>query len=99
SLRERQGLGGRRLRQEHRELVAAQPGHGVDRPRVPREDATDVPGGAGPRLVSERVVDRLETVDVYAEDGRSVLVAAAPLRFFRDPFAETPTIQQPGQGV
>ncbi len=65
-------------RQQHGELVASQ---ARDRRRVARDDVTDAAGDLTQQRiahgVSERVVDRLEAVEIEAEDRRAFTVETA----------------------
>ena len=53
-----------RARQQHRELVAAQPRHGVDLAQRPLQPRTDLGQQQVADVMAERVVDVLEAVEV-----------------------------------
>ena len=60
----------------HRELVAAQAGHGVLRAHASRSALGDRDQQPVADVVAERVVDGLEVVDVDEEDGDRALSRA-----------------------
>ncbi len=67
-------------RQENGELVAAEAGDQVAAAHRPRQAPRDFPQERIARIVSERVVDVLEMVEVEHQHGAHSAVLAAPLR-------------------
>ena len=84
---------------EDRELIAAQPGHGV----VRSDSGTDADrrltecGIAGG--MAEAVVDALEAVDVDEQDGHASLRVAPALQGVLEAVIEEQPVRQPGQVV
>ena len=66
------------VRHQDGELVAAHPGHGVDRAHVRRDDVGDPPQDAVAHVVTERVVDLLEPVEVAEAHGHGASVGRQP---------------------
>ncbi len=75
ALHDRGGLLARRLRQQQRELVAAEPEGGVRRAQAGAQRLGDLAQGLVAGRVAEGVVDELEVVDV-ADDERELVAVA-----------------------
>ena len=87
--------------EQHRELVAAEPGDGVRRPHGRLQPARDGDQQPVSHLVPERVVDELEAVEVEEEDrGRGGRVGAlgAPDRLV-EPVQEQHAVREAGERV
>ncbi|MEZ5182317.1 MAG: hypothetical protein R2702_10650 [Acidimicrobiales bacterium] len=87
------------LLEEDAELVAAEPSHGVA-----GADAAAQAGGHGREeavagRVAERVVHRLEVVEVDEQHGGEVARAPAALQGVLDPVAEEATVREAGERV
>ena len=57
------------ISQEHRELITAEPGHGIPRTKRRGDPSPDGHQQLVAHLVAERVVDRLEIIQVEEENG------------------------------
>ena len=63
--------------EQDRELVAAQPRHGVSRPHRRLEGRAELDEEPVAHAVAEAVVDELEAIHVQEDDGEHALVMAA----------------------
>jgi hypothetical protein len=93
------GVGGRCRRQQQRELLAADPRNGVDRPRPAVEQARDAAEGLVAGGVSAAIIDLLEVVEVADHDrqrrGRTLRAGELELEHL----AEGAPVEQAGQGI
>ena len=85
--------------EQHRELVAAEARRGIGRPQDMPEPLADLAEQHVAGGVPERVVDRLEVVEVHEQDRHGSLVALLTLEGVRHAVAEQHTVPQSGQRV
>ena len=96
------GNQGRRLHvgvagQENRELVASEARHGVDFSDRGDQPGADLGEQLVAELVSERVVDLLEAVQVDQQQAHSRALATSGKQGLRQPVVQQLAIWQPGQ--
>ena len=92
-------VGGVRLRQDPRELLAADAGDQVARSRLPAQPAGDLAQHRVPDVVAVPVVHGLEAVEVEHRERDAALVAARPLELVRQALVEAPLVRQAREGV
>ena len=85
--------------QQDRELVAAEPRGGVRRAQVAEEPLADVAQDLVAGGVAERVVDRLEVVEVHEEHRDRPTVAQLAVERVLHTVGEQGAVRQPGQRV
>ena len=85
--------------QQHRELVPAETGHGVDVTNVGHQPPRDLDQHRVTRSVAEPVVDRLEAVEVDEEQGHPHAAPAGAVQGLRGPVEQDAAVGQVGQGV
>ena len=85
--------------QQHRELVPAETGDGVDVAGVGHQPPRDLDQHGVTRGVAEPVVDRLEAVEVDEEQRNPHAAPAGPVQGLRDPVEQDAAVGQVGQGV
>ena len=84
---------------QHQELVAAPPEDVVRLADVAQQEHRDLAQDAVAGLVPERVVDRLEAIDVDEHDRQRRLVAAVALQLAADDLVEEAAVARAGQRV
>ena len=87
------------LVEEDGELVAGQPARGVARPDGVGQPARDLDEEPIARAVTQRVVDRLEVVEVEEQDRRHRPVASPTCERVRDPIREQGPVGEPGERI
>ena len=98
----RQGHGirfGGEVLQQHHELVAAEPGHGVAGPDAAAQPLRRLDQQPVARVVTQAVVDELEIVEVEEEQPDPLLEPAAAHQGLGEPVLEQRAVRQPGQAV
>ena len=93
------GLLGLHMREQHAELVAAQPGHAVDLARAPPKRGRDRPQQRVAGGVAVLVVDALEAVDVDHQQRGVLAEAPAALELRVDVALEAAPVVHEGQRV
>jgi hypothetical protein len=93
------GALGRGVRQQHGELVAAQPGDGVDPPQHARHPAGDLGEQPVAVVVAEGVVDVLEPVEVQQQQGGGTQLPVGGPERLPDAVGEQLPVGQAGQRV
>ena len=94
-----QGLVGVGLGQDHGELLAADPGHQLARPRLGREHVRGVLEHPVAHLVAVHVVDALEVVEVHQHQRQAALAAAGALHLGPQALVEGAVVGEAGQRV
>ena len=92
-------LGRRQPLDQDDELVAAEPRHRRVRAAHGLDPVRDLHEQRVADLVAERVVDRLEPVDVEQQHRRDAAGAVQPGQCLVEPVVEQRPVRQPGQGV
>ncbi len=87
------------VRHDQRELLAAEPGQGVDAALLPIEGVACARERAVTLVVPEPVVDLLEVVEVADHDAQLSPSAASPLELELECLLEAAPVQQPGERV
>src|ERR687887_440845 len=82
-----------------RELVAAEPGHGIAGPERPVETPGDDREKLVAGLVAERIVHELEAIQVEEEDRDAVALALGPRQGQPDTIEEQHAVGEPGERV
>src|SRR5207302_61733 len=95
----RAGLGDRRQGKQHREFVAAEARENIGRPQVRGDDTGHGEQRAVSGLVAVAVVDRLQVVEIDAEDAGGSSDAAGPAYFLGKSRAEISAIEEPGERI
>jgi hypothetical protein len=85
--------------EQHGELVAAEPGHGVGGSHDRLESRRDLAEHEVAVVVAEGVVDLLEPVEVEEQHGAAAAAPAAELQRRLQPVAEQPAVRQAGELV
>ena len=88
-----------RLGDQQAELVAAEPGHGVRAAQDAAQAPADLDQQGVARVVTERVVDVLEAVEIHHGDGQLATLALGDRDGLFDPVAEQGAVRQAGQAV
>ncbi|MNZ49237.1 hypothetical protein D3C78_669980 [compost metagenome] len=83
--------------QQHHEFVAAQPGHGVALAYAAGEAQRDLPQQHVAAVVSQRIVQRLEVVQVDEDDRARMQAAGAGRQHVLQAVQHEPPVGQPGQ--
>src|SRR6202011_1821185 len=87
------------LRQQDDELIAARPGDHVARVERLAQTRGDFTQDAVADAVTERVVDRLEPVEVDVEQGETAIVERRRFQYGVEALFEREAIRQAGQTV
>ena len=87
------------VRQDHGELLAAVAGGEVGFARAAAQDFGDVAQHLVAALVTDRVVDRLEAVEVHHEQAELGVVALGARHLERQRLLEAAVVEQPGEAV
>src|ERR1700687_1438508 len=84
---------------QHRELFSPEPGYGVGRPKDAAQARRDLLQETVTAVVTERVVDVLEAIEVEQQHAEHLLVAARSEQRLAESVAEQAAVGQSGQRV